>query len=51
MNQTDLYNQILNLFPTTQTYNGNYREELRSTLKGYQNLISSSSLFSSTTIE
>lgn len=51
MNLTELYNQILNLFPTNQTYNGNYREELRSTLKSYQNLISSSSLFSSTTIE
>lgn len=51
MNSTELYHQILNLFPTNQTYNGDYREELRSTLKSYQNLISSSSLFSSTTIE
>lgn len=45
MNSTELYNHILNLFPTPQSYTGEYITELRLVLKSYQQLVSSSALF------
>lgn len=45
MNSIELYNHILNLFPTPQSYTGEYITELRLVLKSYQQLVSSSALF------
>ena len=45
MNSDELYNHILSLFPTYQTYNGDYRAELGKVLRKYQKIVSSSSIF------